>query len=360
MSSSTSSSEPPAVTAWRHFFRLAAGTAAVVAGVIYAFVVLVDPCNVLPLSPPFDRAPVSSNQRFSYPELARSPAFDSAIFGTSTSRLLRPAALDTKFRARFVNLAMNDATVYEMAQMFRVFIRAHPAPNVFALGLDVRWCVTGDDYQKLTPRPFPAWMYRRNLWRGYGEMFNLFAVQEAGKEFGVLAGLKRKDMGRDGYTRFVPPDAAYDPARALLHLRAAGPEVPPGARSGEPAGWRYPALAVLHRELQRLPAGTRKILFFVPYNHRLLPAPGSPDAAVWAECKRRVADLARTTPDSLAVDFMRPSPITEADDNYWDGLHFRVLVADRLARDVAAAERGETSADYRVLASSQTLARRGR
>ena len=55
------------MTAWRRFFCLAAGTAAVAAGVIYAFVVLVDPWNILPLSPPFDRAPVSSNQRFSYP-----------------------------------------------------------------------------------------------------------------------------------------------------------------------------------------------------------------------------------------------------------------------------------------------------
>ena len=88
MSSSTSSSD------WRAFFRLAVGTAALVAGVIYAFVVLVDPFDTLPLSPPADRAPVSTNARFSFPALARSAKFDSAIFGTSTSRLLRPVVLD--------------------------------------------------------------------------------------------------------------------------------------------------------------------------------------------------------------------------------------------------------------------------
>jgi hypothetical protein len=54
-------------------------------------------------------------------------------------------------------------------------------------------------------------------------------------------------------------------------------------------------------------------------------------------------------PDTLAVDFMLPSPITEADDNYWDALHYRAAVADRIAGDLAAANRGAQSADYRLL-----------
>ncbi len=190
--------------------------------VIYAFVVLVDPFDTLPLSPPADRAPVATNARFSFPALARSRQFDSAIFGTSTSRLLRPAVLDAAFGARFANLAMNDATVHEQSRMLTVFARAHPAARVVVVGLDVRCCVTGDDYEKLTPRPFPEWMYDSNPWRGYGEMFNLYAVQEAGQQFGILTGIKRRRYGRDGYTSFVPPDSEYDPARVALHLRDAG------------------------------------------------------------------------------------------------------------------------------------------
>ena len=38
---------------------------------------------------------------------------------------------------------------------------------------------------------------------------------------------------------------------------------------------------------------------------------------------------------------MLPSPITRTDDNYWDALHYRVAIADRLARDLAVAGRGE-------------------
>jgi hypothetical protein len=347
MSSSTSSSD--ATSLWRRFLRIAVGTAALVTVVIYAFVVLVDPFDTLPLSPPADRTPVATNARFSFPALARSDKFDSAIFGTSTSRLLRPAVLDAEFGARFANLAMNDATIYEQSRLLSVFAQAHPAARLVLIGLDVRHCVTGDDYEKLTPRPFPEWMYDSNPWRGYGEMFNLYAVQEAGQQFGVLLGIKRRVYGRDGYTSFVPPDSQYDPARVAMHLHAVGPEIPPGERSGAPTTWRYPAIDQLGSDLKLLADSTRKLLFFVPYNHVLLSPSGSPGALVWNECKRRVARLAARTPNALAVDFMLPSPITAADDNYWDGLHYRVAIADRLAHDLAAADHGEASADYRVL-----------
>jgi hypothetical protein len=347
MSSSISSSDQ--ATRWRRFFRLAVGSAAGLAGVIYLFVVLVDPFDTLPLSPPWDRAPVTSNQRFSYPGLARSPRFDSAILGTSTSRLLRPVSLDPAFDARFVNLAMNDATPYEMSRLLRVFSLAHPAARVIMLGIDDRWCVTGESFRKLSPRPFPEWMYQSNRWSGYGEMFNLFAVQEAFKEFGVLTGLKQEDMGRDGYTRFVPPDDTYDPARAAVHLREAEPRVPGGERSGDATRWRFPALETLRDDLLSLPQTTHKILFFVPYHRRLLSAPGSDGARVWDECKHRIVGLTSLTPNTVAVDFMRPSPITVTDDNYWDPQHYRVAVADRLALDLTAADRGQASPDYQVL-----------
>jgi len=161
MSSSISSSD------WRRFFRLAAGTAVLAVAVIYAFVVLMDPFDTLPLSPPITRAPVASNARFAYPSLARSDRFDSAIFGTSTSRLLRPEVLDPEFGARFVNLAMDAATGYEQSRMMAIFRAAHPAARLVLVGLDVSHCIIADTDMKFTARPFPVWMYEGSPWRGY-------------------------------------------------------------------------------------------------------------------------------------------------------------------------------------------------
>jgi hypothetical protein len=345
MSSSTSSSD--ATSSWRRFFRIAAGTAVLAVAVIYAFVVLVDPFDTLPLSPPADRVPVASNARFAFPSLARSDRFDSAIFGTSTSRLLRPAVLNAEFGARFVNLSMNAATAYEQSRLMAVFRTAHPAARMVLIGLDISYCTPGET-EEFTPRAFPAWMYDGGLWRGYREMFNLYAVQEAGQEFGILTGIKRQVYGSDGYTSFVPPDSEYDPARVAMHLRDDQPFAPsPG--SGDPSTWRYPSLDRLDADLSALTETTRKLLFFVPYNQRLMPPPDSPSALVWRECKRRVTALTARVPNSLAVDFMRPTQITSVDDNYWDGMHYRIAVADRIARDLAAAERGEASPDYRLL-----------
>jgi hypothetical protein len=346
MSLSISSSDP---ATWRRFFRLAAGTAAAVAAFVYLFVAIVDPFDTLPLSPPLDRAPIATNARFSFPALARSDKFDSAVFGSSTSRLLRPAMLNAEFGARFANLAMNAATAYEQSQMLKVFLRAHAAPKAVVIGLDDIWCLTRKP-MLYTPRPFPEWMYRANRWAGYTQLLNLYTVEQAGIQFATLLGLKPEVYGRDGYTSFVPDDSEYDPARVAAHLGEAARAMPKDTAPVSAAGLPYPAIDLLRDDLAATPAETLKIVFFVPLNHVLQPVAGKL-LAEWKECKQRVMSMAARTPNTVVADFLVPSPITSNDDNYWDSAHYRIAIADRLARDLAAAARGEASpdGDYRLL-----------
>ncbi len=138
------------------------------------------------------------------------------------------------------------------------------------------------------------------------------------------------------------------------HMKEWNAVVPGGMRSGPPGTWRFPALEILRDDLSLLPAATRKVLFFPPYNHRMLPAPDTEGEIVLNECKRRVADLARPLAHAVVVDFLLPSPITAVDDNYWDGLHYRTFIADRLALDLTGAVKGEGSLDYRVLFLNNT------
>ena len=312
------------------------------AAVVFLFAALIDPWGVLPASLPLRRVPISTNARFSFPALARSAKFDAAILGTSTSRLLRPVVFDPLFDAHFVNLSMNSATAWEQTQLLSVFLRAHPHPRAVLIGLDIPWCETRAVYQDRTPRPFPDWMYDdTHPWRGYAHMFTLYAVQEAANQFAVLTGLHRRRYGLDGYTDFTPPDATYDPARAHAHVLAEGvpdelgadPRIPPDAHD-------FPAMALLRTALARVPADTPKILFFVPYLQSYQGAPGTLSGAMWAECKRRVAAIAATTPDTILADFMRPSPITADEAHYWDPKHYRVGVAERLAHDLAGLAAG--------------------
>lgn len=294
---------------------------------LYGLVVIVDPWDSLPLSPPLPRVPISSNARFSFPALARSPNFDSVVLGTSSARLLRPAELNPGFGAHFANLAMNSATAYEQSRMFDLFLQWHPAPKVVIVSIDQAWC--SDTFQRFTPRPFPEWMYETNRWPGYREMLTPFAVQEAWNQLMVMIGLKRRIYGLDGYTSFVPPDSQYDTARrdrAFLNWpQLDHTPAPVGAKAV------YPALPLLDRMLSELPPVTRKILYFTPYHIDQQGAPGSLTAWRWAHCKDDVAAIARRR-GAEALDFQIPSSITRDRDNFWDPVHYRQAIATRVTR----------------------------
>lgn len=346
MSSSTSSSEP---ARWGRFLRrlLAVGAGGV--ALVYAFIVTVDPWDLLPLSWPAERPPISTNARFAFAGLARAERFDSAILGTSTSRLLRPEVLNPAFQARFANLAMNAATAYEQARLFQVFARAHPLPKAVVLGLDAEWCGTGP-VQRYTPRPFPEWAYERNTWGAYRHMFSLYAVQEAGKQFAVLTRLMRPRYGWDGYTTFLPDERFYDLARARTHLGPVPTRVQEDAPP--PANLSFPALELLAGMLAAAPPETRVLAVFMPYHASLQPAPGSAAAAVLKECKRRVARMVAARRNGVVLDYMIRSAITLEDSNYWDQHHYRVAIADRIMATLAAAAHAAPppAEDYAILA----------
>lgn len=319
MSSSISSSD------WRWFARRLIGTGLGLMASVYLFVLVIDPWNVLPLSPPLPRVPISTNARFSFPALARSPAFDSLVLGTSTARLLRPAQLNLAFGGHFANLAMNSATAWEQMQLLQLFLRTHPTPKTILIGLDGEYC--GDTAPETTPRPFPRWMYQGSPWAGYQHMLTPYAVQEATNQLTVMLGLQHRRYGPDGYTSFVPDDALYDPAR----VDAAFARWPALDNSPDTPGAPFALLALhlLATGLSTVPRETRVVLFFAPYFVDRQGRPGTRDAARWAACKAAARQL------SPVIDLLVPSDVTRDRANYWDPLHYRVAIAARMVRVLA-------------------------
>ncbi len=314
---------------------------------LFSLIVCVDPWDVLPLSPPAHRIPISTNARYTMPALARSPRFDSTILGTSTARLLRPDVLDRALGVHLSNMAMNSASPWEQAQLLALFLRHHPAPRLVIVDIDQAWCQADATTIANPNRPFPAWMYDETPWAGYLHMANLYAVQEAANQFMWLIGAKAQRYGSDGYTNFVPPDDTYDPKR-VAELFAGWPH---------PDGKHYPpapppaSLPLLTHMMDSLPAPTRKILFLPPLSAEIMGATDSANARAFEACRAALITLAHAMPNISVVDFNISGPITDERANFWDPIHYRVGIAGEIMADLALVQHdpGMGSERFRVL-----------
>lgn len=336
---------------WQRFFRLAVVTALLAVTVVFLFVTTIDPWGGLPLSPPLPRVPVTTASRFALPMVARDPRYDSAIIGTSTMIQLRPDRLNPIFGAHFANLSMFAATAYEQDRLLRVFLHAHPAPRFVLIGMDVRWCDPSPPAQYLAAYPFPEWLYEPSRWSGYLRIFNFYAVQESGSQLWAMLGFKPPRHGLNNNPAFLAADQRYDAARAHDNIVAGGTAQGPQDPAAPPATFVFTTHHRLESVLATIPAGTRKILVFVPFVLSFQGAEGSPTRAWWSECKRRITDMALRIPNIVVADFMIPSPITREETNYFDGMHYRPAIADLLSEDLAHTLAGTASPDghYRLL-----------
>jgi hypothetical protein len=350
---------------WARFFRKLVGVSVGLLAFVYVAVVMIDPYDTLPFSPDFERTAVSTNQRFSYPALAIDADFDSAVFGTSTARLLRPIDLNKALGGRFVNLSMNSATAYEQGQIFKLFATAHPQPKMIVIGVDVSWCEAGTAPAKFTFRPFPPWLYDGNPWNDALYLMNFSAIEQAGRQLATMAGLRAEKYGHDGYADFLPPVSEYDLHKVRVDLYAGGPPrpraaatMPEDSHSAYRQGLEFPAHGELDLMMTRLPSETVKVFLFVPYHHFTQPAPGSLDDARWAECKQRFVARAGRLSNAHVLDFMYLSQITGIDQNYWDPLHFSVEIAASMPDLIAAGVRTQRGQEglFRYLSPPAQLA----
>ena len=331
---------------WTRFARDILITGLISGVAVIAFIAMADPYGLraAPGRPPGPI--VDTDQRWSYPQVARGGAFTSAVFGSSTSRLLDPQALDAAFGSRFANLAMNGATPDEQLRLATLFL-AGRTPDTVIFGLDATWCDASPAARGAIA--FPDWLYEPHPSFGFLRQVNMRSLESAWKATLIALGHGRPVIREDGYSVFTPPESRYDAARARAHI-AAGAR-PPDAPS-DPVAAPMPALDRLDALLAGLPKQTKAILAFMPIHARAQGQPGTPAGSREAACKARVAEIGRRR-GLMVVDFRFPSSVTANDDNYWDALHYRLPVADRIVAGLQEASR--TGADdaqgfYRVLA----------
>lgn len=338
---------------WNLFARVLLKTVLGASLFLSGFVLLLDPYDSLSFSLPLDRAPITTNQRFSYPTIARNLAYDSLVIGTSTSRMLEPALLNQAVGGRFANLAMNSGTPFEQSEILKLFLShrldAGEETRTVIVGLDHVWCRRAP-YPQFTERPFPPWLYDASPWNDALHMLNFTTIEQAGRLAAFLLGLRDANYGDDGYENFLPPDADYDLAKVRLSLYGAAgrrnpPEAPAFNRDTAPAGWLdrwsvsdFPDLALLDAALQQGSTDVQVIILNPPQHwtqHHMENAErGEERAACKALAHNLVADQGKPV---FSIDFESYSEFTLRDENFWDPHHMSKPTAERVIETLGPA-----------------------
>lgn len=321
---------------WQKFVRTFCYAAICFAGVLYLFIVLVDPYDSVPFSLPLEREPISTNQRFSYPSLARNKIFDSAIIGTSTARLLKPERLNALTGDRWVNLAMNSATAYEQMQVLKLFLRHHPNPKHIVIGIDDAWCNPTKEIQKFTFRPFPPWMYDDNPWNDLLYLFNDKAFENAVRLVEYWSGKRQAKYDRTGYRDFTEGFGPYIPELVAGRLYPKGKRIDAIQKdalqpaSNESERILFASHDLLRNVISRSMSGVNLTILFMPLHAEYLYR-GSTN---YKACKRSIIESVSGANRAKVVDWMRIDTTTLTDRNYWDSLHFTALVAKKIEVDI--------------------------
>ena len=343
---------------WADFLKRFVLALGLTLGLTLGLIVVMNPFGNLPVRAFGAHVVMDTNDRFQFPAIVRTGKFDSVVFGTSSSKLLDPAWLEQAFGGRFANLAFNDGRAWEEYQLALLFLRTVPRPGTLLFGIDWVWCAADADVSRFTGRGFPPWIYDENPWNDWLYVLNWRSVETAARQLANRAGLLPARFPANGFDMFVPPDSAYDAAKARQYVwrSRASPIVAHSpayvVTDADRARWQYPALAWLDELAAKAPAGTRLILAFMPAHVAGQLQPGSEEAAREGECKARMAQIA-TRRGAHLVDFKIASPITIEDANYWDALHYRLPIARRIVEDIATAVatgRDDPGGDWRYLA----------
>lgn len=341
---------------WPRHFKLLLGTFIGVNVALYLFVLAMNPYGNLPNTVLPRHLMMDDNQRYQYPSLVRSGRYDSLVIGTSTSRLLDPRSFEQTLGGRFANVAMNAGTAWEQTQLTRLFLRHQRKPHALVVGIDWVWCAKDADRERITFRGFPEWMYDANPWNDLAYIYNTRAIEIAGRRLGAAITGRSPRLPADGFEIFTPPEATYDLAKAQTKIYGTGPHLVPApktppeiASTTERNGWRFPALAWLD-ELIAQGNWQRVVLIFPPVHVASQPQPGSLRALEETECKARISAIGARH-KAPVIDFRINSGITTNDANYWDPLHYRVAIAQRVTSAVAQAletGRDDPRGDWRM------------
>lgn len=299
-----------------------------------------NPFRNIPFAPWVESPMMDINQRYQYPSLARNESYDSAVFGTSTGRLLSPEILNKFYGGRWTQLAMNSATAYEQHMLAKLFLRHHPSARRIIFTIDTTWCDVGSDYTKFTFRKFPTWMYDEDPWNDLLRLMDGKTFEISVRAFAMLLGKDKARFDKNGFNDFTPDNSSFNLDKVIEKIYGEGgkrePESDENLRTMyELEALNFPTHRLFERLISQANNKTKVIIVFVPYHYFLQGAKQSRQYQRFKECKKRFSQMAKKRENTEVLDFMIHSPITKNDENFWDPLHFRREVAKTMVKEMS-------------------------
>jgi hypothetical protein len=326
---------------WKRLQLAELAAAAVTSLLILCTVTVIDPYDVFSFSPSFDRQPLANQRGLNVAGLARKPEYDSAVLGSSTVQILRPADLNSLFGGRFVNLSIWGGTAWEQKLAGQLFARHHPSARTIILGLDASWCSGGIPAEPTHSR-FQEWMYRETSPLDIPRLFHMASIWDSLEQLDYIRHERKSAAAPDGFQDiFAHIEHNLDRTREHIY----GTPVPKSIPIIDQLEVEklsknhvYPNHIYLPRILDALPASTFKILYFVPYHIYGLNSSGTDTVAMYEGCKPGIVEIAKRYQNILVLDFMIDSPLTRNDQNFWDPFHFGAKTG-RSIMEIAASVR---------------------
>lgn len=298
-----------------------------------ALVIVVDPFEIYHPALFYQPAYASTTQSYSNAGVAKSYAYDGAIFGTSVTENCLPSDYEAALGGRFVKLSMNAGTARDHALMMSVAFDTHEMKNV-VYGLDL---FAYSQYYTNQKAQSPDYLYDDNLLNDVSYWFNSGVLLTHIPRALSRIGTPDFETARDTMYFWDPPTLPGEKElRARARLERALPEQQDPARLLDFARMNYEENL---RPFIRSHRETVFHIFFPPYS-----------ALYWTDIalsgnlsahmaqKRYLLTALLEEPNVRVYDFQTRGEWVQNYDLYFDLMHYTSPVNRAIAQAMANGE----------------------
>jgi hypothetical protein len=315
------------MTGWNRCLAACLGTLAILASLLYAFLIAVDPYDsgkfgFLGIDGVDDRNTTTASA-----SRARDPNFDSAIIGNSTALLLNPNPLSEATGLRFVQLSVVGGSPAEDLAVLDFFTRHHAHVGALVFVTDPSWCV----HAREKPRPFPYWLYDTSSLGYAGRLWSGAAIEHALQRLAIGLGLRKR----------IDPTGTFNaedvwPAGQFFEKNTPADPVPL-PRDG--SFMLFPEVARLDAAIRQLPADLPVVILVPPTFASTVPQPGSAVAWERQACNTALRKIVAGRVHSNFINYRVDNALTRDRANFVDYIHYRPLIASKISDGIVASIR---------------------